>query len=56
MLRGGNLVVTAAFSVMFLGRKLHRHHWFGIGLVVFGTAGVGMVSTFYPDNSGTTAG
>jgi drug/metabolite transporter (DMT)-like permease len=44
MLRGSVIVFTSIFSVVFLGRKLHRYHWVGIVLVVSGTAVVGAQS------------
>lgn len=46
MMRGFIVVITALFSVVFLGRKLHRHHWTSIVVIVLGVAQVGWVSTW----------
>lgn len=34
MLRGAVLLCTGILSVLFLGRKLYRFHWFGMFLVL----------------------
>jgi hypothetical protein len=44
MLRGSVVIFTSIFSVVFLKRKLHLHHWVGILLVIGGTAIVGAQS------------
>jgi drug/metabolite transporter (DMT)-like permease len=42
MLRGSVVIFTGVFSVLFLKRKLHLHHWTGMGLVLLGTVIVGL--------------
>lgn len=44
MLRGSVVVFTGIASFLFLGRKLKRHHFFGMLCVVVGTAIVGMAT------------
>lgn len=44
MLRGGTLALVAVFSVLFLGRKLYRHHIVGIVLVVIGITIIGIAA------------
>lgn len=44
MLRGSVVIFTGVFSVIFLKRKLHAHHWLGMVLVMGGTAIVGTAS------------
>jgi len=41
-MRGGNIIITCAFSVFFLKRKIYKHHYFGIGLLVLGLFTVGL--------------
>lgn len=42
MLRGGVIVLVALFSVLFLKRTLHSHHYLGMFLVITGVTMVGM--------------
>ncbi|EAR88554.2 nucleotide-sugar transporter (macronuclear) [Tetrahymena thermophila SB210] len=44
MIRGGNIVITAVFSVIFLKRKLFRQHVLGLFLAVCGFATIGITS------------
>jgi len=44
MMRGIIVVITALFSVCFLGRKQYRHHWVAIIFIVLGVAEVGVVT------------
>ena len=44
MMRGIIVVITALFSVCFLGRKQYRHHWVAIIFIVSGVAEVGVVT------------
>ena len=44
MMRGIIVVITAFESVIFLNRKLYRHHWTAIALIVLGVAEVGIVA------------
>ena len=43
-MRGIIVVITALFSMAFLGRKQYRHHWTGIVFIVLGVAEVGLVT------------
>jgi len=49
MMRGIIVVICALFSVIFLKRKLYRHHWTGVGLIFLGVAEVGYVAIKFPD-------
>lgn len=49
MMRGIIVVICALFSVIFLGRKLYRHHWTGVFLIVAGVAEVGYIAIAFPD-------
>ncbi len=42
MLRGMIIIVTSAFSVIFLKRKLYRHHWSAVGVIFTGVLLVGV--------------
>jgi len=44
MMRGIIVVITALFSIAFLGRKQYCHHWIAIFLIVAGVAEVGVVT------------
>lgn len=44
IMRGMIVVITAFFSVWFLGRKLYRHNWASIIVIVLGVAQVGWVA------------
>jgi drug/metabolite transporter (DMT)-like permease len=44
MMRGFIVIITALFSVWFLGRKLYIHHWCSLVVVFAGVALVGWVS------------
>ena len=44
MLRGGTIILTAVFSVVFLKRKLKSYHYIGIILTVTGVTIVGLSS------------
>ena len=39
---GGVIVVTATFSVIFLKKKLERHHYLGCSLAISGIVLVGL--------------
>lgn len=58
MLRGGFIIIVALVSVFFLGRKLYRHHIFGLSLVIIGISliGVAAVTSGKEDSSSTTSG
>lgn len=42
MLRGGVIIFTCILSKIFLGRKVHKHHLFGVILCVIGFIFVGI--------------
>ena len=42
MMGGCIVMVTAIMSIIFLKKRLHRHHWTGLALVVTGIALVGL--------------
>lgn len=51
MLRGIIVVFTGIFSRIFLGRKLHMFHYFGMFLIIVGTFLVGLSSVMSLDSS-----
>ena len=57
MMRGIIVAITALFSVVFLKRRLHRHHWTGVALIVLGVVQVGVVAILdtknHPDPDST---
>ncbi len=50
MMRGLIVVIVALMSVIFLKRKLFRHHWTGAGCIVAGIIVVGVCSIIYDDS------
>ncbi|TNV73496.1 hypothetical protein FGO68_gene681 [Halteria grandinella] len=42
MLRSMKIIFTAAMSIVFLKKKLYRHHWTSIGCIFFGLVLVGI--------------
>ncbi|KAL4501471.1 hypothetical protein ABPG72_021278 [Tetrahymena utriculariae] len=50
MFNGGNIIMTAIFSVVFLKRKLHRQNVFGISLNVSGLAFMGLMALIVDKN------
>lgn len=44
MLRGGMIAIVAVVSVLFLKRKLYRHHVLGLTLVVAGITLIGVAA------------
>lgn len=44
MMRGFIVVITALFSIVFLKRRLYRHHLLGVILIVLGVGEVGYVA------------
>lgn len=51
MLRGIIIIVTAVMSIIFLKRKLYRHHWSSIGVIFLGVFLVGLASILKPGGS-----
>ena len=52
MMRAFMIVITAILSRIFLGRRYYRHHFLGIGLIIFGLGIVGTASVIHTSNSG----
>ena len=50
MLRGMIIIVTAVMSILFLKRKLFRHHWTSIGIIFTGVALVGLAAVLLKSN------
>mmetsp|Transcript_38403 Transcript_38403/g.74483 ORF Transcript_38403/g.74483 Transcript_38403/m.74483 type:complete len:532 (+) Transcript_38403:184-1779(+) len=48
MLRGSVMIFTGIFSIIFLGRKLGKHQWIGMVVVMAGLALVGVSSVLAP--------
>lgn len=44
MLRGLIIIVTALMSIIFLRRRLFRHHWSSMGVIFTGVFLVGLAS------------
>lgn len=44
MMRGFIVVVCAMFSIIFLKKRLYRHHWTAVACIVIGEAAIGFVS------------
>lgn len=55
MMRGIIVVIAALLSIIFLGRKLYRHHWTAIFLIVGGVAEVGVIAILYPDEGSSSS-
>lgn len=53
MLRGMIIIVTAAMSIIFLKRKLYRHHWSSIACIFIGVFMVGLAALLYTDSGST---
>lgn len=49
MMRGTLVFVIAFFSILFLGRKLFRHHWSSLSVILAGLILVGASPLIYPD-------
>jgi drug/metabolite transporter (DMT)-like permease len=54
MLRGMIIIVTSGFSILFLGRKLYRHHWYSVGVIFIGVMIVGIAAILKSNKSGST--
>jgi drug/metabolite transporter (DMT)-like permease len=42
MLRGMKVLVTALLSIIFLKKKLYRHHWTSVAIIFIGLVLVGI--------------
>ncbi len=51
MLRGLIIIVTACMSIIFLKRKLYRHHWSSIAVIFLGVFMVGLAALLWPGHS-----
>jgi drug/metabolite transporter (DMT)-like permease len=51
MMRGSVVVITALFTIVFLKRKLFRHHLAGVLCIVFGEIAVGLASISSTSNT-----
>lgn len=51
MVRGAVILITALFSVIFLKKKLFKHHYIGCGLVFVGVGLVGVANFAFPSSS-----
>jgi drug/metabolite transporter (DMT)-like permease len=49
MLRGMIIIITAGMSILFLKRKLYRHHWSSMGVIFLGVFMVGLAALLFPD-------
>lgn len=56
MMRGLIVPICAFFSICFLKKKLYRHHWTAICLIVFGVFFVGTVGVMYSKKHDTDEG
>jgi len=56
MLRGLIIIVTAVMSIIFLKRKLYRHHWSSIAVIFVGVFLVGLAYMLWPDKTDGTTG
>ncbi|KAL4494117.1 hypothetical protein ABPG72_016073 [Tetrahymena utriculariae] len=52
MVRGGGLIFTTIFSVVFLKRKIYRHHYLGLLIVMIGITTAGVVVTLKSSSGG----
>lgn len=48
MLRGLIIIITAGMSILFLKRKLHRHHWSSMAFIFIGVLLVGVAYATKP--------
>lgn len=51
MLRGGTIVTTLLFSIIFLKFKVRQHHLLGSGLALLGVLVVGFSNIFFSHGS-----
>ena len=50
MMRGFLVFIVAILSIIFLKRKLYRHHWTSLALILIGLAVVGVSSVLHPQD------
>lgn len=56
MLRGANIIFSAMFSVIFLGRQMRAFNWLGIVVVVLGISLVGYSNYLITSSTQSTSG
>jgi drug/metabolite transporter (DMT)-like permease len=49
MMRGMIIIVTSVMSIIFLKRKLYRHHWGSVAVIFLGVAIVGAAPLLHSD-------
>lgn len=54
MLRGGIIIITCAFSIIFLSKYPKNYQWLGVGIVFLGVFLVGLSSQIYSSTGGET--
>lgn len=52
MLRGMIIIITAIMAIIFLKKKLYRHHWSSIACIFIGVAMVGLAAMLFSNGSG----
>ena len=52
MLRGMIIIVTSVMSIIFLKRKLYRHHWTSVAVIFTGVALVGVAAVLAGNSGG----
>ncbi len=50
MLSGTNIVYSALLTVFYLKKKLYRHHYLAIGLIIAGVTLVGLACLLYDEH------
>lgn len=51
MIRGSSIIFASVFSVIFLKRKLYRHHILGLIITILGTIMLGLFAILNSDNN-----
>jgi drug/metabolite transporter (DMT)-like permease len=51
MLRGTIIIITALMSIIFLKRKLYRHHWSSIACIFIGVFMVGLAAMIWSSDT-----
>ena len=55
MLRGIIIIITAVMSIIFLKRKLYRHHWTSMAVIFTGVFMVGTAALVYDSGDDSTS-
>ena len=56
MMRGSIVVITALLSIVFLKRRLYRHHWTSMFILISGIVIVGFAASYNPNKNHPDAG